>query len=80
MILFSRFFDEIFSHVLSTKNLIEYINDIEYILFDRNSNNKINFDSNNDKFYQVAQQLINDLIPGKNIKIKLKNIIFNQII
>ena len=46
--------------------MIEYINDIEYILFDRNKNTSLNFDSADDKkFYELVQKLINDLIPSK---------------
>lgn len=61
----NRFFEEFFNELLNEKQLIEYLHDIEQILFDSNADEKSIFDKDEMEFFTFTQNLLNNLLPGK---------------
>jgi len=49
--------------------MIEYLGDLEYILFEKSKNEQLDFDSAQDtRTFQLARKLIDELVPGKRKK------------
>ena len=60
-----RVFEDVFNWLLSEAKILEYLKDVEDVVFDNTTESGIDFLSLENQLYQFDKKLILDLMPSK---------------